>query len=97
MHSIDSSSDPRAASHSGASSGSRAASHSGDPDVGGAGLGPAGTTDAAVGASSVYLRTLSDPFALPAGGAPRSLTAVGSPLPLPRDQDQHRRTGEAMR
>ena len=63
----------------------------------GAGLGPAGTTDAAVGASSVYLRTLSDPFALPAGGAPRSLTAVGSPLPLPRDQDQHRRTGEAMR
>ena len=63
MQSIDSSSDPRAASHSGASSGSRAASHSGDPVVGGAGLGPAGTPDVAVGASNVYLRTPSDPTA----------------------------------
>ena len=49
MHSIDSSSDTRAASPSGAPSGSRAALHSGDPIVGGAGLGPAGPTDAAVG------------------------------------------------
>ena len=64
MHSIDSSSDTRAALHSGAPSGSRAALHSGDPVVGGAGLGPAGSTDAAVGASSVYLRT---PSAPPAG------------------------------
>ena len=64
MHSIDSSSDTRAALPSGAPSGSRAALHSGDPIVGGAGLGPAGPTDAAVGAHNVYLRT---PSAPPAG------------------------------
>ena len=63
MHSIDSSSDTRAALHSGAPSGSRAALHSGDPIVGGAGLGPAGPTDAAVGAHNVYLRTPSAPTA----------------------------------
>ena len=60
MHSIDSSSDTRAALHSGAPSGSRAALHSGDPVVGGAGLGPAGSTDAAVGASNVD--TISNPI-----------------------------------